>query len=186
MSLEYLMENDRETMYELINYMENSDEGENQEDTDNIDSRRKSSPPTPYSSSPSTNFALPNQQNRPRKQKKLKGIRKLSHFFGATYGQMFPDQVLGELLGDLEREIRDEAKQNNQLDKSVVAGLMDQLEELRAKTSEFGPDSGDEGGTTEGSAMTDDEYSLEGLRRALERNGKNRSFDSEKMLIRTR
>ncbi|CAG8580951.1 22214_t:CDS:2 [Rhizophagus irregularis] len=186
MSLEYLMENDRETMYELINYMENSDEGENQEDTDNIDSRRKSSPPTPYSSSPSTNFALPNQQNRPRKQKKLKGIRKLSHFFGATYGQMFPDQVLGELLGDLEREIRDEAKQNNQLDKSVVAGLMDQLEELRAKTSEFGPDSGDEGGTTEGSAITDDEYSLEGLRRALERNGKNRSFDSEKMLIRTR
>ncbi|RGB36296.1 hypothetical protein C1646_697504 [Rhizophagus diaphanus] len=152
----------------------------------NIDSRRKSSPPTPYSSSPSTNFALPNQQNRPRKQKKLKGIRKLSHFFGATYGQMFPDQVLGELLGDLEREIRDEAKQNNQLDKSVVAGLMDQLEELRAKTSEFGPDSGDEGGTTEGSAITDDEYSLEGLRRALERNGKNRSFDSEKMLIRTR
>ncbi|CAB4443113.1 unnamed protein product [Rhizophagus irregularis] len=34
--------------------------------------------------------------------------------------------------------IRDEAKQNNQLDKSVVAGLIDQLEELRAKTSEFG------------------------------------------------
>jgi len=186
MSLEYLMENDREAMYELINYMENSDEGENQEDTNIIDSRRKSSPPTPHSSSPSTSFALPNQRNRPRKQKKLKGIRKLSHFFGATYGQMFPDQVLGELLGDLEREIRDEAKQNNQLDKSVVAGLMDQLEELRAKTSEFGPDSGDEGGTTEGSAITDDEYSLEGLRRALERNGKNRSFDSEKMLIRTR
>ncbi|RIA85537.1 hypothetical protein C1645_830654 [Glomus cerebriforme] len=186
MSLEYLMENDREAMYELIDYIENSDEGENQDDIDNIDSRRNSSPPTPCSSPPSVNFALHNKRNKSRKQTKLKGIRKLSHFFGATYGQMFPDQVLGELLGDLEREIREEAKQNNQLDKAVVAGLMDQLEELRAKTSELGPDSGDEDGNTEGSSITDDESSLEGLRKALEKSRKNTSFDSERMLLRSR
>ncbi|CAI2178559.1 20279_t:CDS:2 [Funneliformis geosporum] len=181
-SLEYLMENDKDAMYELIDYMTYSDDGEAQDDIDNY-----------YQSdialsAPSTPYALPGQHNKPQKQTKLKGIRKLSHFFGATYGQMFPDQVLGELLVDLEREIREAAKQNEQLDKSVVAGLMGQLEELRAKTGEYGPDFGDEGCTTEGSAVTDDEYSLEGLHKVSEKNRKPSytSFSSERMLLRPR
>ncbi|CAG8700571.1 4381_t:CDS:2 [Funneliformis mosseae] len=178
-SLEYLMENDKEAMYELIDYMTYSDDGEAQDDIDNYCQRNTAL------SAPSTPYALPSQHNKPQKQTKLKGIRKLSHFFGATYGQMFPDQVLGELLVDIEREIREEAKQNEQLDKSVVAGLMGQLEELRAKTGEYGPDFGDEGCTTEGSAVTDDEYSLEGLRK-VDRKASYINSDSERMLLRPR
>ncbi|CAG8520661.1 13236_t:CDS:2 [Dentiscutata erythropus] len=132
MSLEYLMENDREAMYDLIDYIADSD-GENVNDDEYEEQFAVplSAPATPHPGN-SLKFDLPPAD---QKQQKLKGIRKLSHFFGATYGQMFPDQVLGELLGDLEREIREEARQN-EVDKAVVAGLMGQLEELRAKNNE--------------------------------------------------
>ncbi|CAG8807729.1 14695_t:CDS:1, partial [Racocetra fulgida] len=90
MSLEYLMENDINAMYDLIDYMADSD-GENyDEDCEEEYSAPFSAPATPNPAN-SLRFNLP--QIDP-KQVKLKGIRKLSHFFGATYGQMFPDQVL--------------------------------------------------------------------------------------------
>ncbi|CAG8503271.1 3342_t:CDS:2, partial [Cetraspora pellucida] len=172
MSLEYLMENDRDAMYDLIDYMADSDGENNDDDYEEEFVAPLSAPVTPNPSS-SLKFNLPQTD---QKQAKLKGIRKLSHFFGATYGQMFPDQVLGELLGDLEREIREEARQNEEVDKAVVAGLMGQLEELRAKSGELGPNSDDEN-VTEELSLTDNES--DEIHKRLELNRKKRDLKPE-------
>src|SRR5437764_2368870 len=82
-------------------------------------------------------FASKGSQHLQHKQLRLRGIRKLSHFFGATYGQMFPEQVLSELLGELEREIREEAKKGDEVDKALITDLMEQIEELRARSGEL-------------------------------------------------
>lgn len=177
-SLEYLMENDREAMYDLIDYIVDSD-GENCNDDEYEEQfiAPLSAPATPHPGN-SLKFDLPQPD---QKQLKLKGIRKLSHFFGATYGQMFPDQVLGELLGDLEREIREEAREN-EVDNAVVAGLMGQLEELRVKSGELGPNSDDENiiEDIEESSLTDNE--TDEIRKRLELNRKKRDLKPESVL----
>ncbi|CAG8510103.1 1387_t:CDS:2, partial [Dentiscutata heterogama] len=174
MSLEYLMENDREAVYDLIDYIVDSDgENGNDEEYNEQFAVPLSAPATPHPGN-SLKFDLPPTD---QKQQKLKGIRKLSHFFGATYGQMFPDQVLGELLGDLEREIREEARQN-EVDKAVVVGLMGQLEELRAKSGELGPNSDDdENAIDEELSLTDNE--TDEIRKRLELNRKKRDLKPE-------
>nr|CAG8571362.1 1141_t:CDS:2 [Entrophospora candida] len=145
MSLEYLMENDRETIYDLIDYMSDN-EKENQRDSLEIEEDydlniiSSSAPATPSETSLTMDFDLESTQSHQHlkhKQLRLRGIRKLSHFFGATYGQMFPEQVLSELLGELEGEIREEAKKDGEVDKELIAGLMEQIEELRTRSSEL-------------------------------------------------
>ncbi|CAG8450620.1 16196_t:CDS:2 [Acaulospora colombiana] len=175
-SLEYLMNNDRETVYDLINYMADSDE--NSEETDNSKERGNNKELLRNTASSSSAPATPHQANSLNKDSKkvtLKSNRKLSHFFGATYGQMFPDKVLGELLGDLEREI-EESSRNGEVDKADAEGLIGQLKGLRVKSNELGPVNSDEddASTEEESALTDDEL-LESIRKRLEQNRKKRS-----------
>src|SRR5947199_8682430 len=106
------MENDRETIYDLIDYIADIEE-ENQRNSLGIEDdfygknivSSSSAPATPLTTSSPMDFASKGSQHLQHKQLRLRGIRKLSHFFGATYGQMFPEQVLSELLGELEREI---------------------------------------------------------------------------------
>ncbi|CAG8437018.1 2950_t:CDS:2 [Diversispora eburnea] len=177
-SLEYLMDNDRDAMFELINYMADSDGNNDYEDRAGYSqgSASTSAPTTPY-----VNFSSsPPRQNVGDKQERLKSNRKLSHFFGASYGQMFPDQILGELLYDLEREIREEARQSEKVDKTVVEDLMGQIDELRVKSNGFGPvgsedEIGEDDTSTGGedTALTDDELT-QSIRKRLELNKKKR------------
>ncbi|KAG9304550.1 hypothetical protein G9A89_020114 [Geosiphon pyriformis] len=147
-TLNYLMENDRKVVYELIDYMTACDDDSSinripiSSDDFNLNKEIigfprliSSAPATPLTSN--MPFILRPPPSPVTKQNRVKGITKLSHFFGATYGQMFPTHVLGELLGDLEQEIREEANSDEGVDREVMSGLMGKLEQLRVKTSEL-------------------------------------------------
>ncbi|CAG8679744.1 16378_t:CDS:1, partial [Acaulospora morrowiae] len=176
-SLEYLMDNDKEAVYDLINYMADSDEnGEELDGKERPSTSSSSAPATPYSSIPSANSSL-SSQSTDAKKVTLRSNRKLSHFFGATYGQMFPDKVLGELLGDLEREIEESSK-NGEVNRADAEGLIGQLKGLRVKSNKLGPvdsdeENDDDTSIEEESALTDDEL-LESIRKRLEQNRRKR------------
>src|SRR5207248_8570031 len=85
MSLEYLMENDRETIYDLIDYMADIEE-ENQRNSLGIEDdfygknivSSSSAPATPLTTSSPMDFASKGSQHLQHKQLRLRGIRKLS------------------------------------------------------------------------------------------------------------
>ncbi|CAG8439563.1 1337_t:CDS:2 [Ambispora leptoticha] len=162
MSLDYLFENDRKVMYELIDYMFESDDNEaesnltnstHNNDEINLNAYRHiaSAPATPSTGKPS--FSPPIHQSSPSgKHYRLKDIQNLSKFFGAddnNNNQMFPVEVLDELLADLEKEIREEANTNDgEFDREAIEGLIGKVKELRAKTNELHVDYYRDGGTS--------------------------------------
>ncbi|CAG8600488.1 10_t:CDS:2 [Paraglomus occultum] len=179
-SLGYLMDNDKEAVYELIDYMAESDEDDFTSSPNAINSAAHfdrqaiSAPSSPHSESPHQSRYLHSKQSR------MRGIRKLSHFFGATYGQMFPDQVLGEILGEIEYEIH-EASRNDNVDRAVVDGLMGQLHTLRMRSGELAPsdDEMEDGGEIDNarsvkSGEIDNESIYEDVRKWYEKNGSDR------------